>query len=96
MVSEPKYVCRLYIKGFVLYLCLISSFLFLVIYLPYFNFDISSSEFFWEDRGAVHARKCFLDMLRSHMWQNSECKEFALAVTIYVYWFLDLMQVPRN
>ena len=82
--------------GFVIYLSLISPFYFLDIYLLYFKFDIASWESFWEDRGAVYFRKCFFDMLRSHMWRNSGCEAFALVVTIYVYSFSDLMQVPRN
>ena len=82
--------------GFVLYLYLISSLLFLDFYFLYFKFDISSWEIFWEDGGAFHMRKCFLDTLRSHMWRNSGCGKLAFVVTIYVYWFSDLMQVPRK
>ena len=55
--------------------------------------------FFWEDRGAVHVKKYFLNMLKSHMWRKylqEYLGAFALVVTIYVYWFSDLMQVPKN
>ena len=61
--------------------CLFYVFYFFYFSLRNYKFDVSSGEFVREDRGAVHASKSSLDMLKSQMWQKSQFKEFLLVDT---------------
>ena len=64
-----------------------------------YKFSISSREFLWEDEGAVYVRKRFLGMLKSQCLksQTAGLKAFySLIHTLYLLFFLNLIQIPRN